>query len=114
MDPGTHGPSPRGRTAAHRQAIRSHIAFYASTPAYRPVLDLHGWADLGQDLTLLSRQGRWSEMALLIPDEMLDAFAVVAPLDEVPERVRKRCAGVVDRVSFISSVEHPSLVGLLK
>jgi probable F420-dependent oxidoreductase len=95
-------------------AIRSHIAFYASTPAYRPVLDLHGWADLGQDLTLLSRQGRWSEMELLIQDEMLDAFAVVAPLDEVPECVRKRCAGVVDRVSFISSVEHPSLVGLLK
>jgi probable F420-dependent oxidoreductase len=95
-------------------AIRSHIAFYASTPAYRPILDLHGWADLGQDLTLLSRQGRWSEMELLIQDEMLDAFAVVAPLDEVPELVRKRCAGAVDRVSFISSVEHPSLVDLLK
>jgi hypothetical protein len=55
-----------------------------------------------------------SEMELLIDDEMLDAFAVVASLEAVPERVRRRCAGVVDRVSFISKVEHPSLVGLLK
>jgi probable F420-dependent oxidoreductase len=94
--------------------IRSHIAFYASTPAYRPVLDLHGWGDLGQDLTQLSKEGRWSEMEGLIDDEMLYAFAVVAPLEEIPERVAERCAGIVDRVSFISRMDHPSLVGMLK
>ena len=50
----------------------------------------------------------------LIDDEVLHAFAIVAPLDEVPERLAKRCAGVVDRVSFISGAEHPSLVDMLR
>ena len=94
--------------------LRAHLAFYASTPAYRPLLDLHGWGDLGPELTRLSKEGRWSEMPGLIDDEVLDAFAIVAPLDEVPERLAKRCAGVVDRVSFISGAQHPSLVDMLR
>jgi probable F420-dependent oxidoreductase len=94
--------------------IRAHLAFYASTPAYRPVLDLHGWGDLGQDLTSLSKAGRWAEMGSLIDDEVLNAFTIVAPLEEVPERLITRCAGVVDRVSFISRVEHPSLLAALR
>jgi probable F420-dependent oxidoreductase len=94
--------------------IRSHLAFYASTPAYRPVLELHGWGDLGRDLTALSKAGRWSEMGGLIDDEVLHAFAIVAPLHEVPDRVVERCAGVVDRVSFISKVDHPSLLDSLR
>ncbi len=94
--------------------IRSHLAFYASTPAYKPLLDLHGWGDLGQELTLLSKEGRWSEMPGLIDDEVLDAFAIVAPIDEVPERLAKRCGGVVDRVSFIRRAEHPSLIDMLR
>jgi probable F420-dependent oxidoreductase len=95
-------------------AIRSHLAFYASTPAYKQILDLHGWGDLGPELTRLSKEGRWSEMPELVDDEMLDAFAIVAPLDEVPARVTQRCAGAVDRVSFISRREHPSLVAMLR
>lgn len=94
-------------------AIRSHLAFYASTPAYRPLLDLHGWGDLGQDLTRMSKAGRWSEMPELIDDEVLNAFAIVAPLDEVPDRLITRCAGIVDRVSFITTLEHPLLPGML-
>lgn len=93
-------------------AIRSQLAFYASTPAYKPLLDLHGWGDLGPELTRLSKEGRWTEMPELIDDEVLEAFAVVAPLDEVPARLVTRCAGVVDRVSFISRGTHPSLVAL--
>jgi probable F420-dependent oxidoreductase len=100
--------------AAEVATIRSHLAFYASTPAYRPILDLHGWGDLGGDLTALSKAGRWSEMGELIDDEMLNAFAIVAPLEEVPRRVLERCAGVVDRVSFISRVQHPSLLDSLR
>ena len=78
------------------------------------MLDLHGWGDLGQDLTRLSKEGRWSEMGELIDDHVLDAFAIVAPLADVPERLAKRCAGVVDRVSFITRVEHPALVNVLR
>jgi probable F420-dependent oxidoreductase len=90
-----------------REAIRSHIAFYASTPAYRPVLELHGWGDVGAELTTLSKQGRWAEMSHLIDDHMLDEFAIVAPLHEVPDRLAQRFAGMVNRVSFIS--QEPSL-----
>ena len=95
-------------------AIRTHLAFYASTPAYKPILDLHGWGDLGPELTRLSKENRWSEMAGLIDDDVLDAFAIVAPLEEVPRRLAVRCAGVVDRVSFISRRQHPALVDILR
>src|SRR5439155_17299805 len=70
--------------AAAVRASRQQLAFYASTPAYRPVLDLHGWGDLQPELTDLSKQGRWDEMGPLIDDEILDTFAVIgAPSDVV-------------------------------
>jgi probable F420-dependent oxidoreductase len=94
--------------------IRSQLAFYASTPAYKPILDLHGWGDLGPELTALSKQGRWTQMGRLIDDEMLAAFAVVGSPDEVPALVAKRCAGAIDRVSFIYSKPPDSLVAALQ
>src|SRR5205085_4423795 len=86
-------------TAADR-SVRKQIAFYGSTPAYRGVLELHGWGDLQPQLNALSKQGDWDGMADLIDDEALDAFAVVAPLDQVPARLRERFGGLVDRLSF--------------
>ena len=56
---------------------RQQIAFYGSTPAYRPVLDLHGWGGLQDELNTLSKQGKWDEMGTLIDDEILNTFAVV-------------------------------------
>ncbi len=94
--------------------IRSHLAFYASTPAYKPVLDLHGWGDVGSELTRLSIQGRWAEMGRLINDDMLEAFAIVAPPEEVPGRLAQRCAGVVNRVSFISHEPSAALLDALR
>ena len=82
--------------AASRAMIRQQIAFYASTPAYRPVLELHGWHDAGPALTELSKRGKWVEMAELVSDEMLEEFAVVAPPEGVAERLRKRLDGLVD------------------
>ncbi len=81
-------------------AVRQQIAFYGSTPAYRPVLELHGWGDLQQDLNTLSKRGEWAKMGELIDDEMLNTFSVVAPLDEVPARVLERFGDIVDRFSF--------------
>ena len=49
-----------------RLAVQSQLAFYASTPAYRPVLDLHGWGDLQTEANRLTREGRWQEMGALI------------------------------------------------
>ncbi len=79
-------------------ATRKQIAFYGSTPAYRGVLEMHGWGDLATELHALSRQGEWDTMGTLIDDTVLDAFAVVAPLAELAGALRQRCDGTVDRV----------------
>jgi probable F420-dependent oxidoreductase len=78
-------------------ATKKQIAFYGSTPAYRPVLELHGWGDLQTDLHTLSRRGEWDQMAELIDDEVLGTFAVVGELDTIADRVRERFGDVVDR-----------------
>ncbi len=82
------------------QAVRQQIAFYGSTPAYRPVLELHGWGDLQPELNTLSKRGEWVKMGEIIDDEVLNAFAVVAPLDKVASEVRTRFGDAVDRFSF--------------
>jgi probable F420-dependent oxidoreductase len=82
------------------KAVREQIAFYGSTPAYRPVLELHGWGDLQTELNTLSKRGEWVQMGELIDDEVLEAFAVVAPIDEVAAKVKARFSDVVDRYSF--------------
>lgn len=79
-------------------AVRKQIAFYGSTPAYRKVLELHGWGDLHDELNRLSKQGEWDTMGSLIDDEMLAAFAVVGPIDTIAAGLKSRCEGAVDRV----------------
>ena len=80
--------------------VRKQIAFYGSTPAYRPVLDLHGWGDLQPELNGLSKQSRWEDMANLIDDDMLAAFAVIGAPGDLPSLIRRRAEGLVDRISF--------------
>ena len=93
-----------GRTADEveksKMMSKSQIAFYASTPSYSKVLELHGWQDIVPRLNALLRRGRWNEMHELISDAMLDHFAVTAPPDELPYKVRERYAGLLDRVGF--------------
>jgi probable F420-dependent oxidoreductase len=84
--------------AAAATATRKQIAFYGSTPAYRAVLELHGWDDLQGDLRQLSLDGEWDRMGALIDDEMLETFAVVAPFDHLASKLRHRCEGAIDRV----------------
>jgi len=83
-----------------RQAVQQQIAFYGSTPAYRPVLELHGWGELQPELNRLSKQGEWVKMGELIDDDVLNAFAVVAEPDGIANELVKRYSGVVDRCSF--------------
>lgn len=74
--------------------------YYGSTPAYRPVLELHGWGDLQTELNSLSKQGRWADMAHIIDDDVISAFAVVAEPDQVATAVRDRYGDIGDRVSL--------------
>jgi probable F420-dependent oxidoreductase len=91
-------------------AVRKQIAFYGSTPAYRKVLELHGWGDLHDELNRLSKQGEWDAMGSLIDDDMLAAFAVVGPVDTIAAALKSRCAGVVDRVLPIFMTASPNCV----
>lgn len=95
---------------------RKQIAFYASTPAYRKVLELHGWGDLQSQLHRLSLQGDWDQMGALIDEEILETFAVVAPVDDVAEKIRDRCDGVIDRVliGFPATVDDHTVTAVLK
>ncbi len=80
-------------------ATKRQIAFYGSTPAYRPVLDSIGAGELQGELNLMSKQGRWAEMGALITDDMLDAFGIVGPPEEVAGRLMARYGDIVDRTS---------------
>jgi len=93
--------------AASAAANRKQLAFYGSTPAYRPVLELHGWGDLHAELNRLSKRGLWDDMTGLVDDEVLATFAVVGELDTIATKIRARFDGLVDRFNLYA----PSRVG---
>lgn len=93
-------------------ATRKQIAFYGSTPAYRKVLELHGWGDLHEELHRLSKAGEWDTMGSLIDDDILGTFAVVGPAGDVGAALRERCEGVVDRVLPIFYAAAPDCIRL--
>ena len=95
----------REELATAIRGTKHQIAFYASTPAYRGVLDLHGWGDLQPELTRMTTQGRWSEIGGLITDEMLHEFAVVGTPSEAARALHERFAGVATRLTFYASYE---------
>lgn len=83
--------------ARSRQAVKAQIGFYASTPAYRGVLEQHGWGDVQAQAHQMTREGRWQDMGALITDEILDAFAIVSEdIDAVPALLQQRYAGLAD------------------
>jgi probable F420-dependent oxidoreductase len=87
-----------------RTAVRSLIAFYASTPAYRRVLDVHGWGELQTSLQSLTRAGRWDELPSAVSDEVVDAVALVGSPAEVAGQLLDRFARC-ERVAL--STPHP-------
>ena len=93
------GPDEAAVRAA-AEKVRYRVAFYGSTPAYRPVFDLHGLGDLGARLTDLSKQGAWDRMAAEISDDVLDLFVARAPYEGIAEAIERRFGGVVDSVTL--------------
>jgi probable F420-dependent oxidoreductase len=81
-------------------ATRQQIAFYGSTPAYKGVLDLHGWGALGDELNALSKQGKWTEMGALIDDDILNTFAIVSEPERIAAQLTERFGDVIQRISF--------------
>ncbi|MGD9795431.1 MAG: TIGR03617 family F420-dependent LLM class oxidoreductase [Acidimicrobiia bacterium] len=85
---------------------KNQIAFYASTPAYRPVLEAHGWGELQTELNVMTKQGRWSEIGDLITDEMVATFGVVGTPEEVGRGFKARLGDVAGRTGFYAPYSH--------
>jgi probable F420-dependent oxidoreductase len=82
------------------KGTKQQIAFYGSTPAYKPVLELHGWGGLQDELNTLSKQGKWEEMGQLIDDEILTTFAVVGEPETIGRELHARYGDCIQRISF--------------
>ncbi|MGA0270330.1 MAG: LLM class F420-dependent oxidoreductase [Ilumatobacteraceae bacterium] len=82
------------------QATKQQIAFYGSTPAYRPVLELHGWGEMQEELNRLSKAGDWVKMGEAIDDEILNTFAVVGEPEQIAPELKRRYGDIVDRLGF--------------
>jgi probable F420-dependent oxidoreductase len=92
--------SDESQLKAAADGTRQQIAFYGSTPAYRAVLDVHGWGGLQDELNTLSKQGKWVEMGGLIDDEILNTFAVVGGPESIAPELHRRYGDVIQRISF--------------
>ncbi len=79
---------------------RQQIAFYGSTPAYRGVLEAHGWGGLQDELNTLSKKGSWEDMGNLIDDEILNTFAVVGEPENIAAELHRRYGDIIQRLSF--------------
>ncbi|MHB8645109.1 MAG: TIGR03617 family F420-dependent LLM class oxidoreductase [Thermomicrobiales bacterium] len=86
------------RTA--REQARYRIAFYASTRTYLPVLEHHGWEAMNGELRRLIAQQRWSDLATVVPDAVLDEFCVSGTYDTIISGIKARSEGWVDCVGF--------------
>ena len=101
------GTGPDAEAVAKARAyVRFRIAFYCSTRAYWDVLRLHDLEWLGEKVNPLPRENRWSEMAELIPEELIELFATVADYEALPEAIARRYGGHADTVLLqISATE---------
>jgi probable F420-dependent oxidoreductase len=82
---------------------RAQISFYASTPSYRPVMSLHGWSEVAEKLSAHAARGEWTEMPMLITDEMLSEFCVVTDEKNLADELKKRYDDIADRLSLYSA-----------
>ena len=88
--------------------VRERVAFYLSTPSYRRTFELHGWVDIAEQASVLSRDQRWDELSGLVDDEMLHTVATIGTYDEIAAKLNERYAGRVDRLEFSIPVRNES------
>lgn len=94
-------PSETDRAIAE---VRRNIGFYASTPAYRPVLDHHGWAGSAEAFTAASKRREWEQVAALVTDDMVSAFAVIGQAKDVARELDRRYGSLATSLSFTTPV----------
>jgi len=87
-------------TPEEQKFAREQISFYASTPSYRPIMDLHGWSSVAEKLSVHAARGEWAEMSALITDEMLNEFCLVIEPEKLADGLNQRFAGIADRLTL--------------
>jgi probable F420-dependent oxidoreductase len=91
-----------GRTdaelAAAIDAVARVIAFYGSTPAYVPVLEVEGWAELQPKLNALSKKGAFSDMRALITEPMVRTLGIVGTPEQCAAEIVDRFGKMSDEV----------------
>ena len=87
--------------------MRRQISFYASTRSYHPVLELHGWKDVGNQLFDMSTKGEWDAMPKLITDGMLEQFCTIGTYDEIVQKLLKHYGGLTSRSGFAIPARTP-------
>jgi probable F420-dependent oxidoreductase len=100
-----------------REFARQQIAFYASTPSYRPVMALHGWKEQAENLSTLAARGKWAEMPEIITDDMLAVFTTSASSNALAATLKERYHDIADRLNlykpFIPGERDPFWQGLI-
>jgi probable F420-dependent oxidoreductase len=86
-------------TPEEMNLARAQLAFYASTPSYRSVMDLHGWVGIAEKLSAHAAKGEWADMPMLITDEMLSEFCLITREDQLADELKRRYDGIADRLS---------------
>lgn len=76
--------------AAAIDGVASLIAFYGSTPAYLPVLEAEGWADVQPELNALSKHGRFTEMRNLVTEAMVARIGIVGTPEQCAQQIAAR------------------------
>ena len=91
------GDTPEERAPLLERA-RSQIAFYGSTKNYGFQFEDLGFEGTSARLNDLLKAGDLAGMAAAITEEMLEHFAVVAPWDELADRLVARYQGTAARI----------------
>jgi Luciferase-like monooxygenase len=84
--------------------VRARLAFYISTPSYRPAVEYHGLGDLARKLSLFARAQDWEKMPDCVSDEILQLFAVIGTHEEIAGKLGHRFKDVVTHCEFSIAV----------
>ncbi len=90
-----------------KESVRGLLGFYGSTPAYKPPMTALGYGELQPELNIMSKEGRWDELATLVDDSFVDAFAIVAEPKDVAQQLHERYGDIADRVSIYAPYAAP-------
>lgn len=100
------GPDNRAVDDA-TEVVRYRVGFYGSTPAYWPVLETHGYGDLGRKLNAMTKSGEWDQLAAQIPDDLLELFCAIGRYDEIAKNIKERFGNMTDVISTGLNEDFP-------